>query len=53
MAGQKLRDAVPAGFVLLGEVVIFIDEEAKTLNLGVNLTSVTFSDQQVTLQGGS
>jgi len=39
-------------FVPLGEVVIFIDEEAKTLHLGVNLTSVVFSEEQVTLQGG-
>ena len=29
----------------------FLDEEAKTLDLGVRLTSVTFSDQRVTLTG--
>ena len=39
-------------FLPLGEVVIFMDEEAKTLHQGVNLTSVTFSDRNVTLQGG-
>ena len=40
------------GFVPLKQVAVFIDEEARTLRLGVNLTSVTFSDQQVTLKGG-
>ncbi len=39
------------GFVPLGELLPSFDEEARTLNLGVNLTSVVFSEEQVTLRG--
>ena len=40
------------GFVPLGELLPSFDDEARTLNLGVNLTSVAFSEERVTLQGG-
>ena len=39
------------GFVPLEEFLASFDDEARTLNLGVNLTSVAFSEERVTLQG--
>ena len=40
------------GFVPLEGFLAALDDEARTLNLGVNLTGVLFSEEQVKLQGG-
>lgn len=49
-------ESVPAGnlpgFLPLEKFLASLDDEAKTLNLGVILTSVVFSEKQVTLKGG-
>ena len=39
------------GFVPLEGFLASFDDEVKTLNLGVNLTAVIFSEEQVTLRG--
>ena len=49
-------ESVQAGnlpsLVPLEGMLAALDEEARTLNLGVNLTAVIFSEERVTLQGG-
>ena len=49
---ESVRAGNLPGFVPLGELLASLDDEARTLNLGVNLTSVAFSEEQVTLHGG-
>ena len=49
---QSVQAGNLPGFVPLEGMLAALDDAAKTLNLGVNLTAVTFSEEQVTLQGG-
>lgn len=48
---QSIQTGNLPGFVPLGGLVTFISEEAKTLQLGVTVTAVTFTDGEVMLQG--
>ena len=48
---QSIKTGSLPGFVPLQGMVTFISEDAKTLELSVNLTSVSITDGQAQLQG--
>ena len=48
---DKIKVGNLPGFVPLGALVNYLSDEAKTIDVDVNLTSITFSDGEVTLQG--
>ncbi len=48
---DKIQGGNLPGFLPMGALVDSIDDEAKELNISVNLTSITFSDGSVTIQG--
>lgn len=49
---QSVQAGNLPGFVPLEGMLAVLDDAAKTLNLGVNLTAVIFSEKQVILRGG-
>ena len=48
---DKIQGGNLPGFLPLGALVDSIDDEAKSLNISVNLTSIRFSDGAVSIQG--
>ena len=49
---QSVQAGNLPSLVPLEGMLAALDEEARTLDLGVNLTAVVFSEEQVTLKGG-
>ena len=48
---DKIRGGNLPGFLPVGALVNAIDDEAKTLDISVNLAGITYEDGVVTIQG--